>query len=211
MCIVLLYHTVAKSKYIGKKSLGIHRREKSAKMLYGLITLRYNDVLLFNQEELTKFCAIAIICKMIKGWQNQMNYKSIDEIKKQFDIKGIRYSCVNRNTSEIVQVGFPIENGPSITALYIARDDDNDIAIRVYGLITHIKKSKREQILEVINTCNSKYRFFKFYIDGDNDVNLEYDFLSESNNIGPMALEALVRISSILDEAYPLMMKVLYS
>lgn len=137
-------------------------------------------------------------------------YKAIEQIKREFENKGIKYAFDEQEDSQIIRAGIPIENGPRIMVLFIARDDDNDIAVRVFGLISQVKEPQKKELLDALNICNSKFRFYKFYIDADNDVNVEYDFLTEANNIGPMALEALVRISSILDEAYPIMMKALY-
>ena len=137
-------------------------------------------------------------------------YKAIEQIKREFENKGIKYAFDEQEDSQIIRAGIPIENGPRIMVLFIARDDDNDIAVRVFGLISQVKEPQKKKLLDALNICNSKFRFYKFYIDADNDVNVEYDFRTEANNSGPMALEALVRISSILDEAYPIMMKALY-
>ena len=138
-------------------------------------------------------------------------FKAIVQIQKEFDKKGINYSIIDRKNSQIIQAGIPIENGPSIMVLFIAHVDTNDISIRVFFFFFKVKKEKRLLLLDAINNCNDKFRFFKFSIDSDNDVNVEYDFLTESSNIGPMAFEALVRISSVLDDAYPILMGAVYS
>lgn len=136
-------------------------------------------------------------------------FAAMGQISKEFEKKGIKYSFTEHATSQVIQAGIPIENGPRILVLFIAKNDDNDIAVRVFGLVSNVNDSKARKILEAVNECNSKFRFFKFYIDRDNDVNVEYDFLTEANNVGPMAFEALVRISSILDESYPIIMNAL--
>lgn len=138
-------------------------------------------------------------------------YKVIAQIQKEFDKKDIKYSFIEQKSSQIIQAGIPIENGPSIMVWFIAHKDANDIAVRVFGIVSKINNEKKQLLLNAVNSCNEKFRFFKFCIDSDNDVNVEYDFLTESNNTGPMAFEALVRISSVLDEAYPIMMDALYS
>ena len=138
-------------------------------------------------------------------------YKVIAQIQKEFDKKDIKYSFIEQKSSQIIQAGIPIENGPSIMVWFIAHKDTNDIAVRVFGIVSKIKNEKKQLLLNAVNSCNEKFRFFKFCIDSDNDVNVEYDFLTESSNTGPMAYEALARISSVLDEAYPIMMDALYS
>lgn len=138
-------------------------------------------------------------------------YKVIAQIQKEFDKKDIKYSFIEQKSSQIIQAGIPIENGPSIMVWFIAHKDANDIAVRIFGIVSKIKNEKKQLLLNAVNSCNEKFRFFKFCIDSDNDVNVEYDFLTESNNTGPMAFEALARISSVLDEAYPIMMDALYS
>ena len=92
---------------------------------------------------------------------------------------------------------------------FISSDDDNDVASRV---MTFVKtpEEKRPQVLEAINECNRKFRFLKFVIDKDNDVNVEADIPLRVTNVGPVAVELTIRIMKILDEAYPIFMKCIW-
>ena len=96
---------------------------------------------------------------------------------------------------------------------FISRDNDNDVAARIFGLITNTPNEKRARVMEACNVLNHKIRYMKFYLDTDGDINVEYDFPvhSPDNGIGEMAFEIFVRMMQILDSEYSIFMKALYS
>lgn len=71
---------------------------------------------------------------------------------------------------------------------FISRDNGNDVAARIFGLITNTPKEKRARVMEACNVLNHKIRYMKFYLDTDGDINVEYDFpvYSPDNGIGEM-------------------------
>lgn len=96
---------------------------------------------------------------------------------------------------------------------FISRDNDNDVAARIFGLISNTPKEKRARVMEACNVLNHKIRYMKFYLDTDGDINVEYDFPvhSPDDGIGEMAFEIFVRMMQILDSEYSIFMKALYS
>ena len=96
---------------------------------------------------------------------------------------------------------------------FISRDNDNDVATRIFGLISNTPKEKRTRVMEACNVLNHKIRYMKFYLDTDGDINVEYDFPvhSPDDGIGEMAFEIFVRMMQILDSEYSIFMKALYS
>lgn len=109
-----------------------------------------------------------------------------------------------------VWLQFGLKNGGSYRIRFISRDNDNDVAVRVFGFVS-VEPRKISKILPVINTLNNKYRFVKFVCDDDGDVNVEYDFPISATRPEESATELVLRIANILDEAYPELMHVLWS
>lgn len=139
-----------------------------------------------------------------------MIYKATKAIEADFRASGIKFRVEEGDNNSRVVAGFTPKNGTPVRAQFISNDDDNDVSVRLYTLI-HATDDSRDAILKVVNECNRKYRYCKFVLDDDNDVNVEYDFLLRSENIGPMATEYFIRLMKIVENVYPLFMKALWS
>ena len=59
----------------------------------------------------------------------------------------------------------------------------------------------------VLNDCNNKFRWVKFYLDDDNDIVANADILFDELNVGFTCVEIVMRTASIIDDAYPAIMK----
>lgn len=131
-------------------------------------------------------------------------FNATNHIAEAFEAHEVKYRVVNMHGQEEVQAGFPVDNGPLVIMKFISTDNDNDIAVRVYGLLRDISEEKHDQVLRACNSLNRKVRYLKFDLDDDGDVNAEYDFLQKSgdSNIGEMAFEIFIRTMSILDSEY---------
>ena len=58
---------------------------------------------------------------------------------------------------------------------------------------------------------HSEYRWVKFYINAEYDVNVQLDAIVNSETSGPVAVELLLRTMKIIDEVYPRIMKAVWS
>ena len=134
-------------------------------------------------------------------------------IAETFEKRGVKFDVVSHYGSEQLLAGFSIDCGPNVIMRFISRDNDNDVAARIFGLITNIPKEKRTRVMEACNVLNRKIRHMKFYLDTVGDINVEYDFLvhSPDTEIGEMAFEIFVRMMRNLDSEYSIFMKALYS
>ncbi|MBQ9165703.1 MAG: YbjN domain-containing protein [Oscillospiraceae bacterium] len=139
-----------------------------------------------------------------------MIYKASKAIEEDFRKSGIKFRVEEDENSSRVVAGFTPKNGSPLRAQFISNDDDNDVSIRLFTLV-HATDDTRDAILKVVNECNQKYRYCKFVLDDDNDVNVEYDFLLRSGNVGPMATEYFIRLMKIVEDVYPLFMKALWA
>lgn len=144
---------------------------------------------------------------------NKYEFKAINLIAETFEKRGVKFDVVSHHGSEQLLAGFSVDCGPNVIIRFISRDNDNDVAARIFGLISNTPKKKRARIMEACNVLNHKSRYMKFYLDTDGDINVEYDFPVQSpdDGIGEMAFEIFVRMMRILDSEYSIFMKALYS
>lgn len=144
---------------------------------------------------------------------SKYEFKAINLIAETFEKRGVKFDVVNRHGSEQLLAGFSVDCGPNVIMRFISHDDDNDVAARIFGLITNTPMEKRPRVMEACNVLNCKVRYMKFYIDSDGDINAEYDFpmRSPDDGIGEMAFEIFVRMMQVLDSEYSIFMKALYT
>ena len=142
-----------------------------------------------------------------------MIYKATNLIAETFDEKDVKYHIEEKEDFSVVEAGFEVEAGPALLVRFISKDDDSDVAIRVFGVVHKIPEAKKEAILQVCNSLNKDIRFVKFLLADDGSVNLEADLpiSVEESCVGECCFEYLVRIMSILDHEYHRFMEVLYS
>ena len=131
-------------------------------------------------------------------------------IQKTFDEKNIKYRVNQVGDSSIVEDGFVLDNGPNVIVRFISRDDDNDVAVRVFDLVK-VKEDQQESMIKVINDLNKEFRFLKFVIHDTGSVHVENDLYLRTENVGEVAAEMFVRYMQILKQAYPKLMKALWA
>ena len=124
-----------------------------------------------------------------------MIYKATELIKQEMDRQDMKYSVEEFDYRSIIFAGF-----------------GNDVAIRLYGLVNSVAESKVQKMQEVVNECNCQYRYLKFTMDKDRDVNIEYDIplRADDETVGAMACEIFIRIMKVADDAYPKFMRVIW-
>lgn len=144
---------------------------------------------------------------------NKYEFNATNLIAEAFEKRGVKFDVVSHHGSEQLLAGFSVDCGPNVIMRFISRDNDNDVAARIFGLISNTPKEKRARVMEACNMLNHKIRYMKFYLDTDGDINVEYDFPvhSPDDGIGEMAFEIFVRMMQILDSEYSIFMKALYS
>ena len=138
-------------------------------------------------------------------------FNATNLIAKTFEEREMKFHVVNMYGHEEVLAGFHVDNGPKVIMKFISRDNDNDVAVRIFGLV-NAPTEKRGRVMEACNMLNRKIRFMKFYVDTDGDINVGYDFPVRASDdcIGEMAFEIFVRTMQILNQEYELFNKALY-
>ena len=141
-----------------------------------------------------------------------MIHKATELIVKTFDEHDVKYRVTEVAEVSMVEAGFEVEAGPEVVVRYISNDEDNDVAVRIYGLMHKIPPTKRTDVIEACNTLSAKIRYYKFYLDANSNVNVEADLPVRTDDVclGECCFELFVRIMSILENEYHVLAEALY-
>lgn len=126
-------------------------------------------------------------------------------------VDGLKVFTDETDTSSYVWLQFSADGGGSYRIRFISRDEDNDVAVRVIRLISNVPEAKRDKMALLLNKLNCEYRYVKFSIDDDGDVNVAYDFPVHCTDPAESAREIVVRFTSIIDDTYGRMMQALWA
>lgn len=132
-------------------------------------------------------------------------FQASKKIQEAFQAANLKCSVEEQEGRSIVRAGVSGKQ-TNYRVLFISRDEDNDVEVRVFSLVK-FPADKRDAGLNAVNECNRKYRYLKFVIDDDNDVNVEFDFPVRTKEPGSVAVEILIRIMKIVDDVYPVFMR----
>lgn len=142
-----------------------------------------------------------------------MIFNATNLISETFDQREVKYRINEMENASDIEAGFKIKGGPAVSVRFISTDQKNDVAVRVFGLINEVPEERQMAVLEACNRLTKEIRFVKFCLDSNNDVNVEYDFLSNTSDecIGECCLEIFARLMMILDEKYHVFAEALYT
>lgn len=137
-------------------------------------------------------------------------FQATQEIYRELQqVDGFKVFTDEHEKTSDVWLQFSVKNGSSYRIRFISKDDDNDVSVRVFGLV-RVETEEKPRILAALNELNVKYRFVKFCCDNDGDVNVEYDYPVNAVNPAASAKEMVIRFTQIIDEAYPVLMRALW-
>lgn len=144
---------------------------------------------------------------------NKYEFNATNLIAETFEKRGVKFEVSNHHGMEELQTFLPIDRGSYAIMHFISHDNDNDVAVRIIGLVSDAPTEKRLRVMEACNVLNNNIRYLKFSLDDNGDVNVGYDFLVNSPNegIGEMAFEIFLRTMHILNSEYGIFMKAIYS
>lgn len=139
-------------------------------------------------------------------------FKATNLIAEAFDKHGVKYRVENKRIREEILADFSVDNGPVVTMKFIT-DNDNDVAVRIFGIFCKISNEKRTRMESACNYLSAKVRHVKFCVDSDGDVNMEHDFLrhTDDNCVGEMAVEIFARGMGIMKKYFKILAKALYT
>ena len=147
-----------------------------------------------------------------KEGKTTMIYKATEMISETFDQYGIKYRTAETENLSYVEAGYNIECGPFARVVYFSSRNENDVQIRIFGLMNKVPEEKRTAMVDACNSVNNKIRYYKFYLDPDNDLLAEYDLplSSADERVGENCYEMFVRATQILDTFYHVFAEAVY-
>ena len=134
------------------------------------------------------------------------DYKS--NYLRYMDKHGIKYADKN---DRIVSVTYNGDNLNKIPVLVIFDEDGDGIVQLDCWEIAKFKDDKRAAGMIASNELNAKYRWVKFYVDDDGDMRAQIDAYVDYDTVGEECSKLVQRMVSIIDKAYPVMMKYLWA
>ncbi|MDP4133918.1 MAG: YbjN domain-containing protein [Bacillota bacterium] len=121
--------------------------------------------------------------------------------------------CIIEDTSDernVVRLNFNGKNYAQISVFLYFSKEEKYAEIRCFG-ICRVSEEKRQEVLELLNTLNLKYRWLKFYIDTKGMVCSAADAMIGTDTVAQICTEYAMRSARIIDEAYPDLMKTQWS
>ncbi len=123
--------------------------------------------------------------------------------------KEYRYDVTERDDDVVVTLGFDLDNTKVRINVFV--DDDNKhVALRCFGFVKATQDTFAKALL-ACNKCNTDYRWVKFVIDDDMDVNVNDDAIISADTAGEELFELVIRMTSIVDDCYPIFMKEIWA
>lgn len=108
-----------------------------------------------------------------------------------------------------VLCGWRVDN-TSVDVLSIFPDNGKYVWLRCFNF-AKCPKDHLAQVMIACNMLNQQYKWVKFYVDEDGDVQAEDDAIIDAATAGSETLELALRMAQIVDEAYPVIMKAIYA
>lgn len=140
-----------------------------------------------------------------------MIYKSTRIIKKVLDDNNIKNHMYEFGVSSVIAVDCRIKDDLTVRVQFISKSKDNEVRIMIPYLIRMIPEDKEAEVLKLINACNRKYKFVKFYLDKNRNLQLEYILpqTTQDNSVGAEAVEIYIRMVRTVAYEYPTFMNVI--
>ncbi len=124
------------------------------------------------------------------------------------DQRGIRY---NELEDGVIRLGYTADYIKDLKIfLFFDRDGDNYVQLRS-GVLGNYRDEKLAAGLALVNRLNGTYRWAKFVIDEDQDLEVRCDAILAVENAGETVHELIGRLVGIIDEAYPEIMRSIWA
>lgn len=133
---------------------------------------------------------------------------------RYFDQKGMKYADdidTTKNGKDVVRVTYRADNVDKIVFKIFVDPDADNVAIRVWSIAKANNNNQYAALTMALNKVNNDYRWYRFYLDDDNEVTAAADAVVDLNTIGAVTHELIARGVNIIDEVYPSLMKALWS
>ncbi|MDO4400472.1 MAG: YbjN domain-containing protein [Coriobacteriia bacterium] len=134
--------------------------------------------------------------------------EQVNEVGLELTARGISYEYID--SFDRPAIGMAFGGGDyqfSNLAITVAFDEDGESAQIVSSPIANVPAAKTSKLLMVLNQCNCDFRWVKFYMDEDYDIIADADVVFGDDNAGFAVVEAVLLAASVVDDAYPEIMR----
>lgn len=139
-----------------------------------------------------------------------INYGKI--VKQAFEDNGWHFNLKEFEDRTIFALPMSAKNCPGLN-VKVDVSNNGDSKIRCF-LADDTPKSTHAELLVVLNTLNSRYRYVTLSLDSDGDILAAYDFTifgKDEETIDRQVTTMVVLLSDIMDKCIPSIMKVIWS
>ncbi|MBO4400292.1 MAG: YbjN domain-containing protein [Selenomonadaceae bacterium] len=139
----------------------------------------------------------------------RLNYAEI--VEKYFTDNDWNFTAKKIDDDIFFSLPLGAKNLPGLDVKLIV-DTDGDCKIRCY-LAKGVADKKRDEMLEVLNSLNTKYRYVTLSLDTDNDVLASYDFriFGDAETADRQVGAMIFIVSRIMDKCVPKIMRVIWN
>ena len=138
--------------------------------------------------------------------------EQVNRVELAFTERGIKFEHIDDYEKPVLVINF---GGGDFSythvSIHLFFDLDGESAQISTMPIANVPVEKTAKVLLTLNECNHKFRWVKFYLDGDNDIIANADTVFVEQNVGSACHEMVMRTASIIDDAYPDIMKAIWS
>lgn len=129
--------------------------------------------------------------------------------KAYFDSRDFKYREVRNGTGLMVGMG-GLDHKGRMDVVVVFDDDDSAVGVRAFDICS-VSPDKVDKIYEVCSDLNARFRWVRFYVDSDNSITAADDAVIQLATVGEEVFELVARMTSIVDDAYPELMKALWT
>lgn len=122
--------------------------------------------------------------------------------------KGLKFQDIHERAVRIV---FDGNNMSSIGILAIFDDDNGK---RVHFICPDVGKVPEDKLFPVLLACNTlhnQYRYCTFCVSDSMELRAEGDAVLDADTAGEECFEIVLRMIKIIDDAYPVLQKAIWS
>ena len=130
----------------------------------------------------------------------------IEDLMRKFNEVGIASEIGRRGTVCSVLAGLKTKKVRNLYAEFLVNADSEDVGIYIFD-IASVMEEHRPDVLEMLNYINTNYRYVRFFIGESDTVCAACDVPKTATDIPATAVELFVRMSQLVDECYPYIMK----
>ena len=110
----------------------------------------------------------------------------------------------------IIRVGLNLENTELSVFLHFS-EDESEVHFDGRDFVK-IPKGKEELVYKICNMCNDDYRWVKFVWEENNNIlSCRCDAMIQLDTCAEEIFGIIARMASIVDDAYPSLMKILWA